>query len=73
MGAYETSVAPSSGDFQPNAATDLRDFSALQICFGSARSLPTWKPACLCVFDTLGDGMIGSDDIADFVHQMTVP
>ncbi len=73
MGAYETSAIQLPGDFDADGGIDLADFSAMQACFGTATAGPGWEATCVCVFDSVQDGVLDLEDFATFLTTLDGP
>jgi hypothetical protein len=73
MGAYETDVLQSPGDFDSDLDFDLADFAYLQVCFRAGEGDPLWLDACLCGFDFDGNDAVDIADFAAFVQDFDGP
>jgi predicted outer membrane repeat protein len=73
MGAYETDVLQSHGDFDSDLDFDLADFAYLQVCFRAGEGDPLWLDACLCGFDFDGNDDVDIGDFAAFVQDFDGP
>lgn len=73
LGAHESDVDQSIGDFNGDDRIDLQDAALFQLCFDAPTGSPAWATTCLCVFDQDAGGSVDLPDHASFQAAMTGP